>query len=71
MYSLADIDGPEDIFLWPDSKGEAAAAGDLLGGLSDASSGKVAVLDFGVVDLEEGGEDLLPTFSREPLDPKD
>jgi len=29
------------------------------------------VLDFGVADLEEGGEVLLPTFSREPLDPKD
>ena len=71
MYSSADIDGPEDIFLWPDRREEEAAAGDLLGGLSDASSGKVVVLDFGVEDLEEGGEDLLPTFSREPLDPKD
>ena len=71
MYSSADIVGPEDVFLGPDSTGEAVAAGDLLGGLSDAGSGAVAVLVFGVTVLEEGGEGLLPTFSREPLDPKD
>ena len=71
MYSSADIVGPVDIFLWLDSKGEAAAAGDLLGGLSNAGSGAVTVLVFGVTDLEVGGEGLPPTFSREPLDPKD
>ena len=49
----------------------AAAAGDLLGRLSNACCGGVAVLVFGVTDLEEGGEGLLPTFSKEPLDPKD
>ena len=71
MYSSADIEGPEDVFLWADNTGEAAAAGDLLGGLSNAGSGILAVLVFGVTDLEEGGDGLLPTFSKEPLEPKD
>ena len=29
------------------------------------------MLDLGVTDLDEGGEALLPTFSREPLEPND
>lgn len=29
------------------------------------------MLVFGVASLEEGGEGLLPAFSKEPLDPKD
>ena len=70
MCSSAEIVGPDD-FLWFDITGEAAA-GDLVGRPSDAAgSGAVDTLVFGVGTLEVGGEDLLPTLSREPLDPKD
>lgn len=72
MWSSADIAGP-DVFLWFDMTGEslAAAAGDLLGGLSTGASGAADTLVFGVGTLEEGGEGLPPAFSREPLEPKD
>ena len=71
IYSSADIAGPEDIFLGPDGKGVEAAAGILLRELSNDGSGAVVVLVLGVANLEEGGDGLLPTFSKEPLDPKD
>ena len=70
MYSSADIIGP-DVFLSLNMTGEAEAAGDLLGGLSAASSGADVTLVFGVGTLEEGGDLLLPALSKEPLDPKD
>ncbi|RMX38508.1 hypothetical protein pdam_00015229 [Pocillopora damicornis] len=71
IYSSADIAGPEDIFLGPDGTGVEAAAGILLRELSNDGSGAVVVLVLGVANLEEGGDGLLPTFSKEPLDPKD
>ena len=70
MCSSADIVGP-DVVLWFDVTGEGVTAGGLLGGLATAGSGAADTLVFGVAVLEEGGEGLLPAFSREPLDPKD